>query len=155
MIDISPFCAKLERPAPDKLRLALYCAPGFAADLARALSRFGVRRKNNEAVICRVATQIPRLARELGLEAALCDLLDAYGKAWEGGRRKKWVPSSVRLERIRATDAVREYGGGSYCTGPRSVVHDMDTSSSCPPPPGLRPPPAPTPHTSPAQSDPT
>lgn len=145
MIDISPFCSKLQRVAPERVVLHLFTAPGFARDLARALSRFGARRKNNSCVVVRKPASLAKLARELGLEGPLCDLLDAYAVPWSGGRRKLFVTPAIRRARLLAAAAVREYAGGAYCTGPRSVSDDIGSPNRSPPPPPTAPTPPPPP----------
>lgn len=140
MIDISPFCSKLQRVAPERVVLHLFTAPGFAGDLARALSKYGARRKNASCVVVRKPSSVAKLARELGLEGPLCDLIDAYAVPWSGGRKKLFVTPAVRRARLLAAAAIREYAGGAYCCGPRSVSDDIGSPNAAPPSPTVHPP---------------
>lgn len=125
MIDITPFCVKLERHIDDRFRLVIFTAPGMSGYLAQQLRRYKVRRKNARAVVCHKPEHVRTLARELGMEAPLLGLLDRYASCWVQGRRG--VRNDPELLKARKTifEQIGAYLTGSEGSGSGSDPHPI------------------------------
>lgn len=144
MIDISAFCVKFEAMGRDRLRLVLHVAPRNGSGLAMQLRRFKAKRKNGGAVVCRVPQHVATLARELGVEPRICDLVDRYAATWSGANKGSRVDPNRQAARREAVRTVLMALGGPYPSWARS---DSDPIINAPHSP-------PSPHPSPLQHSP-
>ncbi len=139
MIDITPFCIRFDRVAPDRLRMCINVAPGFGGQLATSLRRFGARRKNSSCAVVAVPKSMATLAAEFGLPQGLVAAVKAYADAWSGANRGSRVDTHRFEARRNATLAVLSYEQGLYSSftlpDPNLIINVAADPPSPPPPP--------------------
>ena len=106
MIDITAFCVKLEKVRFDRIRMVIYCAPGWGGELAQALKHFGARKKTPSCAVIRRPSNIHAAAAQLGMPEDVQLALVAYVAAWRGARRGVVVQEAAYQARRLAVSGI-------------------------------------------------
>lgn len=102
-LDLTQFCWKFDRVSPDRLRLVVYCAPGYGAALASALGHYGAKQKNDHAVWVRRTKPLIALLRKIA-DPSLQGLVEQYAQAMDLVKRGRPYGDVERAARVRAVD---------------------------------------------------